>query len=188
MALRDALPEYLRGLVTYAYKTGWRVSEITGLTWAQVDLSQGIVRLDAGTTKNDEGRTVCLDDELIEVFSNQKALMREKKSLSPYVFPNREGTDRIRYFDKAWETACKRAGIGKMLFHDFKRTAVRNKVRSGVPEPVAMMITGHKTRSAFDRYNIVSASDLKQAAQRQAEYLKSQKTVTILSLGQKRIS
>ena len=58
LALRAALPEYLKGFVTFAYKTGWRVSEISNLTWSNVDLSQGIVRLEAGETKNDEGRTV----------------------------------------------------------------------------------------------------------------------------------
>jgi integrase len=48
----------MKGFVTFAYKTGWRVSEIERLTWEQVDLINGIVRLEAGETKNDEGRTV----------------------------------------------------------------------------------------------------------------------------------
>ena len=68
LALRNFLPHYLKGFVTFAYKTGWRVSEIEGLTWSQVDLVNGIVRLEVGETKNDEGRTVYLDEELLEVF------------------------------------------------------------------------------------------------------------------------
>jgi integrase len=182
LALKDVLPDYLKGFVTFAYKTGWRVSEISNLTWSQVDLDQGIVRLEAGETKNDEGRTVYLDEELREVFAHEWEARKKGQRLLPCVFPNKAGKDRIKDFRGAWDKACQDAGIGKRLFHDFRRTAVRNMVRAGIPERVAMMISGHKTRSVFERYNIVNDTDLREAAQRQEAYLKAQmvtKTVTL---------
>ena len=176
IALRDALPDYLKGFVTFAYKTGWRVSEIQELTWSQVDLDQGIVRLEPGEAKNDEARTVYLDDELKELFNHQQEDRKKSGKLTPYVFPGGDGKDRIKDFRKAWNKACEEAEIGKRLFHDFRRTAIRNMIRAGIPERVAMMVSGHKTRSVFDRYNIVNDADLKLAAQRQESYLQAQTT------------
>jgi integrase len=175
LALRTALPFHLKGFITFGYEVGWRVSEIAGLTWKQVDLNQGIVRLEVGETKNDEARTVYLDEELQEIFNQQWELRKANRKLLPYVFLNKDGGDRVKRFDKSWKSACKDAGIGVRLFHDFRRTAVRNMVRSGIPERVAMMISGHKTRSVFDRYNIVNDHDLKLASKQQAAYLESQR-------------
>jgi integrase len=191
LALRDALPEHLKGFVTFAYKTGWRMSEISGLTWSQVDRDQGIVRLEVGETKNDEGRTVYLDEELKGIFFQQWEARKKTGRLLPYVFLNAKGDDKIKQFNKAWKTACKKAKVSERLFHDFRRTAIRNMVRSGIPERVAMMISGHKTRSVFERYNIVNDTDLKMAAQRQEAYLEAQKVtkkVTIGNFNEKRVS
>ena len=107
-----------------------------------------------------------MDEELKEIMLKQRERQKSSKTLCPYVFPNIEGTGQINNFRKAWRTACKDAKIGtKRLFHDLRRTAVRNLVRAGIPERVAMMISGHKTRSVFDRYNIVSDTDLIIAAE-----------------------
>jgi integrase len=171
--LREALPEHLRGFVTFAYRTGWRLGEITELTWDKVDLKRGVVRLDPGDAKNNEPRSVVVDAEVLEVLNRQWKLRGKSGAILPFVFLNAKGTDRIKQFGKSWKTACKDAQIGKRLFHDFRRSAVRNMVRAGVPERVAMTISGHKTRSVFERYNVVSEEDLKQASQKQADYLDS---------------
>jgi integrase len=175
LALRKALPDYLKGFVTFAYKTGWRASEIEGLTWAQVDLANGIVRLEAGETKNDAGRTVYLDKELLGIFQQQEKARKKRTTITPYVFTNEAGNGPVKDFRKSWVSACKNAKIGKKLFHDFRRSAVRNMVRAGIPERVAMMVSGHKTRSVFDRYNIVSDTDLRLASQKTETYLRAQK-------------
>jgi integrase len=98
IALREGLPSYLKGFVTFAYKTGWRVSEIANLTWSQVDLENSIVRLESGTTKNNKARTVYLDDEMKAVFLNQKKRQKELGKISHYVFTNESGNDNIKAF------------------------------------------------------------------------------------------
>ncbi|MCJ7484116.1 MAG: site-specific integrase [Thermodesulfovibrionales bacterium] len=188
LALREALPDYLKGCVTFAYKYGWRIEEITGLRWSQVDRNLGIVRLEVDETKNDDARTIYLDDELKEIFHEQWGKRKSAKKILPYVFLNLNGNDRLKRFYKTWKKACSDAVISVKVFHDFRRTAVRNMVRSGIPERVAMMISGHKTRCVFDRYNIVNDQDLKLAAQRQSEYLQSldgHNLGTISKIGQK---
>ena len=131
-------------------------------------MDAGIVRLDPGTTKNDEGRVFVfgLIDELKTVLEGQrdaaKLLAKEKDKIVRFVF-NRNG-ERVKTFRKAWLNACVAAGCPGRIPHDFRRTAVRNLVRASVPERVAMKMTGHKTRSVFERYNIVSNTDLNLAA------------------------
>ena len=180
IALKESLPVYLKGFVTFSYKSGWRVSEIRDLKWSQIDLENNIARLESGETKNNEARTVYLDNELKEIFLNQKARQKELAKISHYVFTNESGTDKIKSFRHTLANACKEANIGNKLVHDFRRTAVRNMVRAGIPERVAMLISGHKTRTVFERYNIVSETDLKIASQKQEAYLQAQ-TDTISS-------
>lgn len=175
LALRIVLPEYLKGFATFAYKTGWRKAEIEGLTWSQVNLDQGSVKLEAGSTKNDESRIICLGEELREVIHRQQEARKKSEKLTPYVFPNSVGTGRIKDFSTSWDKACKKAGIGKKLFHDLRRTAITNMVNADIPEKIVMTISGHKTRAVFDRYNIVKRDALERAAVKQEVYLQEQK-------------
>lgn len=164
-ALRDALPFYLKPVLTFGYFTGWRRGEILGLRWNQVNLREGIVRLEPGETKNDEGRTVYLEPELWEMM---KDLHKNRRLDCQNVF-HLNGND-LSDFRKSWKKACIKIGRPGLLFHDLRRSGVRNMVRAGIPERVCMAISGHKTRSVFDRYNIVSQEDLKEAARKRQAF------------------
>jgi integrase len=182
--VRKRLSEDLQAAVTVAYSYGWRTqSEVLPLERRQLDLEAETLRLDPGRTKNGDGRLVYLTPELKTLLSAQlervKALEKKLGRVIPYLFPHLGqkgshinprlvGTPRAD-FRKAWVTACKKAGVPGALRHDFRRTAVRNMVNEGVPERVAMKVTGHRTRSVFDRYHIVSPADLKEASRRLAQ-------------------
>jgi len=177
--------------VTFGYITGWRRGEVLGLRRKHVDLAAGTVRLDPGTTKNKEGRTFFLTAELRALLERRLAarpkrakVVRLAKADDPEgrVFTRKNGTP-IGTFGKRWHSACRAAGIpdrvatrktadGRaverrlpgLIFHDFRRTAVRNLERAGVPRSVAMKMVGHKTEAIYRRYAIVSESDLREAA------------------------
>jgi integrase len=171
-ALLRHLPDYLRPLITFLYLTGWRKSEALGLTWAQVDFQAGVVRLEPGTTKNREGRTFPFNalPELAALLLAQRELTEEvtkrTERIVPWVF-HRNG-HAIVDLRKRWGKACIAAGLPGRILHDFRRTAVRNLERAGVPRSVAMKLTGHKTESVYRRYAIVSEADLSVGVERLA--------------------
>jgi integrase len=169
LALRDVLPEYLKPVLTFAYYTGWRRSEILGLKWKDINIREGVARLEPGETKNDEGRTLYMEDELWDMM---KDLYKQRRLDCLYVF--QYNGKQISDFRGSWKRACKTIGLPGLLFHDLRRSGVRNMIRAGIPERVAMTISGHKTRSVFDRYNIVSQEDLKEAAKRRQSFSEQQ--------------
>jgi len=159
------LPEELRAPIIFAYWTGWRLKdEVFQITWQQIDLEAGTVRLEVNTTKNDDGRLFFLPSDLRALLEQQWADHLSHWPDCLFVF-HRNGK-RIKDIRGSWQRACKESEIVAKIPHDFRRTAVRNMVRAGIPERVAMQICGHKTRSVFDRYHIVSEGDLREAAQK----------------------
>ncbi len=185
-SIRAHLPPSFRGVAAFAFATGWRVpSEILPLEWRQIDFRAAEVRLDPGTTKNDEGRVFPFTTELQRILEEQRRLavrLREKGLIARYVFFHvvemKDGTlgkksgARITGsgFDKAWRRARDQAGCPGLIPHDFRRTAVRNLEQAGVPRSVAMKLTGHKTESVYRRYAIVSSGDLRSAARQLDAY------------------
>jgi integrase len=176
-SLRLALPEHLRPLLALGFYTGMRLGEIKKLRWSNVSLIDNQIRLDPGTTKNDEPRVIPLMGELPEMLS----ILRRQAPRSEVEFMRNEKP--IGSFRKAWSRACIDVGLARLLcrtcksvldakrncpacgvkipvslavyegliFHDLRRTGVRNLVRAGVPERVAQAISGHRTRAVFER-------------------------------------
>jgi integrase len=148
------------------------------MEWRQVDLTAGEVRLEPGTTKNKEGRTFPFTRELrilMDTLHGEHVRLNKKEGkIEPRVFVRmvalgRRGPLRrkpITSFGKAFVTACRKAGCPGRLLHDFRRTAVRNLERAGVPRSVAMKLTGHKTESVYRRYAIADNRDLRVAVER----------------------
>lgn len=186
------LPAPYDAFTLFAFLTGWRKDEIRNLKWANVDFIAGVIRLEPGSTKNGEGRSFPMSDELRVLLAETKRRATASANDAPrtasgmvaqrmpatakqfpvdYVFA--VAGRPILEFRKNWKTACHKAGLpciysteGKLLkavriFHDLRRSAVRELVRvQGLSEREAMMLTGHLTRSVFDRYSIVNERDL----------------------------
>jgi integrase len=152
---------WLRGLFAIGATFAWRRGEVINLRVRQLDMAAKVIRLETGTTKNNQGRVVRMT---AEVAALMEALIAGKAD-DDRVFTRSDGKP-VRDFRGAWENACKAAGVPNLLFHDLRRTGARNLRRLGVSESTAMRIGGWKTASVFRRYDIVDEADLADAAQR----------------------
>jgi len=185
------LPDYLQDFARFAYASGWRKGELKTLEWSAVDRDNTRVVLKREHSKNGDPRVIPLVGELREIIERLRE-RREYKTptgetaVSLYVF-HRTGQP-IGDFRKAWATACIAAGFGvpkiarngapvlgaegepvlrgSLIFHDLRRSAVRNLDRDGITQSVAMAITGHKTASVYRRYRIVNEDDIRAALER----------------------
>lgn len=165
------LPDAFQGPITLACLTGWRVpSEILTLRWQQVGFSSGMVRLEPGTTKNDEGRVFPfgalpeLANLLRAQWENALSLELATGQTAPTVFHwNDRGTIKPihpKSLYHRWKVACRLAGVPTRIPHDFRRTAVRNLERAGVATVGGDEVDGPQDGSRLSRYTIVCEADL----------------------------
>jgi len=190
-AVVSRLSVYLQDYARFAYGSGWRKAEVATLEWPAVDKASTRVTLRREHSKNGEPRVLPLVGELAEIIARRRqdrtyTTVTGDTAESRYIF-HRHGA-RIGDFRKAWTAACIAAGFAKpklrregqpvldrqgqpimratLIFHDLRRSAVRNLVAAGVDQSVAMRVTGHQTISVFQRYRIVSDDDVRAALER----------------------
>jgi integrase len=159
-AILDKLAPRARPTIEFLFWTGWRLGDAVKLRWDQVDRKHGTIVLERGTTKNKAGRVLPYRalPELDAIIEGEWAL---RDPADERVF--RLGERTLRDY---WNEARVAAKVPSALLHDFRRTAARRYVRKGINEKVAMQLLGMKTRSIFDRYNIVSEVDMANALRR----------------------
>jgi integrase len=167
------LPDELADFSLYAYLSGWRVSEIRSLRFDMVDFAARELRIP--DSKNGDGRTLTLEGELMDLIEKRMRLRSyetpEGPADSPWIF-HRKGKP-VGDFRKAWKRACEAAGVPGKLFHDFRRTHTKNMNDAGVHDTVGMMVTGHKTRATYDRYNIKDLRNMRAALRDTQAYVAS---------------
>jgi integrase len=168
-AVLAELPAYMIPFVKAAYFTGWRTGELLSRTWEHVDFKQGVIRLEPGQTKNSKAREFPFASlpELRELLESQRE--RAAALECPLVFFHYETGASIKKYGGTFARACKRAGISKLM-HDFRRTAVRNLERAGVPRSASMKLTGHKTESVFTRYAITDSAMLAEGVEKLTKF------------------
>jgi integrase len=169
------LPSRLRLLFIIGYHTGARVGELRNTRIDQVDLKARQILVSRKVTKNKEAHTLPIYGDMAPALEMAIEERNQKFPNCPWLFFDDQG-QQIGTFYKAWASACERAGVPGLLFHDLRRSAARNMDRAGIPRKVIMQITGHKTESMFLRYRIVSDRDLKDAAARLDSYMSQSST------------
>jgi integrase len=163
-AIRGFLPKYLQDFCAFGYITGMRFGEIRSLAWANVKGDE--IELQGADAKNGHARLIpMVSPDLAAILKRRKEARTVKHNgtvqIASLIFHhNGHAIVDIR---KAWRTATKKAGAPGLLFHDLRRSAVRNLDRAHVSRDVAMRITGHRTQSMFSRYNIVATEDVAHA-------------------------
>jgi integrase len=182
MQVHKHLPDDLKDYAHFDFLCGWRKGEVAKLAWDMIEIQSRMLHLPAEFSKNGEPRKIPLQGKLWEIIQRRKKARTIRMPtgevlIAPLVFFRKHGRGipdpwaAIKEFRKSWKTACTNAGVPKKLFHDLRRTAVRNLIRAGVDTKVAMLITGHKSESVFQRYNITSEADIRDAVAKVENYI-----------------
>jgi len=170
----DDLPDPVKPVLVLGYHLGMRSGELLALKRDWVDLEEGLIYINGRVTKNRKGKTAPIYGEMAAWLEMLLTRGKLRSPNSKHLFVWEDGRP-IKNFRGSWEKACSFAGLPGLLFHDLRRTAVRNMIRAGVPEKVAMEVSGHKTASMLWRYNIVDTRDIKEAGKRTERYLREQR-------------
>ncbi len=183
-AISAKLPEYLRDFSRFGFLTGWRKGSIESLRWA--DVGDDVIYLRAENSKTRKAETMPLEGELAGIIERRRAaaILKDENGgsrFAEYVF-HLDGQP-VGDFRKAWATACKNANVGHRLFHDLRRTASRNMLAAGVPQAVAMKITGHRTDSMFRRYAIVDENQKREALAKTQQFLTNSAARKVVAIG-----
>lgn len=160
------LASHLKPLFLFGYLTGRRKGEILQITWGDVHLEEGYITVRASTTKTGQ-------PDRIPLFGELMALIRGLPREGEFVF-QLQGKP-LKYINWGWKAACRRAGLPNKLFHDLRRTVATDLVMAGADYKTAMAITGHKSMSIFQRYQIVNQDSIKAAMDRLNKHRKGEK-------------
>lgn len=170
LKFRGKIDTDLQDFMNWFFYTGMRPKETKSLTWASFDKEKWTIRLEAKNAKTRRSRKLAIDGELRNILQRRIAARRLD---CPLIF-HRRGLP-VGDFRKVWKKACQAVGLvgglNGYIPYDCRRTAVRNLIRSGVEESTAMKISGHRTRSMLDRYNIQDEQDIQEAMVKVTEYV-----------------
>jgi len=148
--LLDASPEYLKDIINVALNTAMREGEILGLQWDWIDFKENMIQLPQTNTKNKKIRKIPINEKVRKILLKLKLKTGGNKYVfeSPVV-PNKN----ISYIQRSFKTACRKANIDNLRFHDLRHTTATRLVESGVPLHAISKLLGHSTIKITERYS-----------------------------------
>jgi integrase len=180
-ALLAEIPDLdVRDIIEFLYNSAWRSSEPKEMQWSWLDVDTWTVRLPAKYSKNKRPRTLPLEDTLKDIIERR---IKARDIACPYVF-HRKGKP-IKSFRKAFQAAAKAATLTGLVPHDMRRSAIRNFRKAGLSESDGMKLSGHRTRSVYDRYDIIDEADSREAMKKAQAYNRRERERKVIPMKRK---